>query len=670
MTTSTDLDARELLAGRLVDGLTQAMEIFGVYLGVELGLYRALAASGAATEDELAGRAGIAARYAREWLEQQAVAGFLAVRRPVRPGGAAPLPAARRATPRCWSTPTARTTWRRWPWPWPAWPACSRRLLEAYRDRRRRALRRATARTLRDGIAAANRPMFLHELGQRLAAGGARPRTSGCRLGTARAGAGPGLRPGGVVGGAGAAYPRATVLGVDLDEASVAAARAAAAAAGVADRVSFEVGDAARPRPGGAVRPGHHLRGAPRHGRPGRGAAAPPGSCWPTAAASWSPTSGSPTPSPPPATRPSGSCTAGASCTACRPPWPRTRRGHRHRRCGPPTLAGWAAAAGFADVDVAAPSTTRSGASTGSGSKERHGMMLDQEVTISYEQPGPLTVGTVQVTAVCDVTGDFPAPAGAGLSPGRGGRLGALAAAPPGGVRRARPLAAARLVLRGPGPRPGRAGRHRGRRARGARRHLDRDPGAAAGRSWPRPGSSLDEIDLVVLTHLHLDHIGWNLAWDGDRARPLFPRARYLVQRADWELFAAAARGRPGGLRPVRGPAPGPRGGRAAGGRPHPGRRAQPAPHPRAHPRLPEPAGPLGRGGGPALGRRRQPPGPGRRARLGPGQRRPARGGQRDQAPAPGPARDRGHVAGPGPLPGAVRHRDPGRRRPPLDRPA
>jgi len=52
-------------------------------------------------------------------------------------------------------------------------------------------------------------------------------------------------------------------------------------------------------------------------------------------------------------------------------------------------------------------------------------------------------------------------------------------------------------------------------------------------------GVEPDEIDLVVLTHLHLDHIGWNLAWDGDQALPMFPRARYLVQRSDWELFAS-----------------------------------------------------------------------------------------------------------------------------------
>jgi glyoxylase-like metal-dependent hydrolase (beta-lactamase superfamily II) len=51
-------------------------------------------------------------------------------------------------------------------------------------------------------------------------------------------------------------------------------------------------------------------------------------------------------------------------------------------------------------------------------------------------------------------------------------------------------------------------------------------------------GVDPDEVDLVVLTHLHLDHIGWNLAWDGDRPRPRFGRARYLIQRADWERFS------------------------------------------------------------------------------------------------------------------------------------
>ena len=40
-------------------------------------------------------------------------------------------------------------------------------------------------------------------------------------------------------------------------------------------------------------------------------------------------------------------------------------------------------------------------------------------------------------------------------------------------------------------------------------------------------------IDLVVMTHLHGDHVGWNLS-DG---RPTFPNARYLVPRADYEYW-------------------------------------------------------------------------------------------------------------------------------------
>ena len=38
-------------------------------------------------------------------------------------------------------------------------------------------------------------------------------------------------------------------------------------------------------------------------------------------------------------------------------------------------------------------------------------------------------------------------------------------------------------------------------------------------------GIARDAVDLVVLTHLHPDHIGWNLI-DG---KPTFPNARYLV---------------------------------------------------------------------------------------------------------------------------------------------
>ena len=58
---------------RILGGL----EALTIYLGDRLGLYEALRGA-PATPAELAARAGIDERYAREWLEQQAVAGLLA----------------------------------------------------------------------------------------------------------------------------------------------------------------------------------------------------------------------------------------------------------------------------------------------------------------------------------------------------------------------------------------------------------------------------------------------------------------------------------------------------------------------------------------------------------------------------------------------------------------
>jgi len=246
MTTVSDVDARELLAGRLVDGLTQALELFGVYLGVELGLYRALAEFGAVTEAELAGHAGVAPRYAREWLEQQAVAGYLACDDPAEPAERRRfrLPAGHaevlvdRDSP-YHVAPLALAL--------AGTAGVLARLPEAYRGGGGVAYA-DYGRAIRDGIAAANRPMFLHELAgvwlpavpdlhRRLRSAPA-PRLLdlGCGLGASSL-------------ALARAYPRATVLGVDLDEASVAGARAAAAEAGVADRVSFAVGDAAHLAP-------------------------------------------------------------------------------------------------------------------------------------------------------------------------------------------------------------------------------------------------------------------------------------------------------------------------------------------------------------------------------------------------------------------------------------
>src|SRR3712207_7592377 len=72
------VDATTALAERLFDGVIATLELAAVHLGSELGWYRALA-DAPATAPELAERTGTAPRYAREWLEQQAVAGFLTV---------------------------------------------------------------------------------------------------------------------------------------------------------------------------------------------------------------------------------------------------------------------------------------------------------------------------------------------------------------------------------------------------------------------------------------------------------------------------------------------------------------------------------------------------------------------------------------------------------------
>ena len=78
-TSTPDDDARDALAGRLFEALIGTFDLLSVQLGIELGLYAALRDDGPATAPELATRAGIDARYAREWLEQQAVTGILDV---------------------------------------------------------------------------------------------------------------------------------------------------------------------------------------------------------------------------------------------------------------------------------------------------------------------------------------------------------------------------------------------------------------------------------------------------------------------------------------------------------------------------------------------------------------------------------------------------------------
>lgn len=72
---------QDSITERLFQSAISTLELFGVYLGRTLGLYRALHEHGPLDPAGLAQHARIAPRYAREWLEQQAVAGFLVIAR-------------------------------------------------------------------------------------------------------------------------------------------------------------------------------------------------------------------------------------------------------------------------------------------------------------------------------------------------------------------------------------------------------------------------------------------------------------------------------------------------------------------------------------------------------------------------------------------------------------
>jgi glyoxylase-like metal-dependent hydrolase (beta-lactamase superfamily II) len=44
-----------------------------------------------------------------------------------------------------------------------------------------------------------------------------------------------------------------------------------------------------------------------------------------------------------------------------------------------------------------------------------------------------------------------------------------------------------------------------------------------------------EEVDMVVMTHLHRDHVGWNLRSQAGQYTPTFPNARYWMSTKDWE---------------------------------------------------------------------------------------------------------------------------------------
>ena len=257
----------DALAERIFNSTLGALDVLAIHVGSELGWYPALAEHGSATAGELAAATGTSSRYAREWLEHQAVGGLLDVddvaadaedRRYSLPDAHAEVLLDRDSL--AYVAPIARIL------------AAAAKLMPDFLDAYRTGGGvpwTAFGAEGREAQAALTRPLYLHvfaqewlptlpEVHERLVAGG-RVADVACGAGWSSIGIAK-------------AYPDARVDGYDVDEASIDLARANAAAAGVGDRVTFHVRDVAD---GPAPDRDYDLvgaRGAPRHGAAGRGA--------------------------------------------------------------------------------------------------------------------------------------------------------------------------------------------------------------------------------------------------------------------------------------------------------------------------------------------------------------------------------------------------------------
>lgn len=223
---------------RLFAATVGTLELFGVYIGRRLGLYRILTDRGPLTADELAASAGIHPRYAREWLEQQAVAAILSV-----DAADASADQRRYALPEAHHgvlvdpddaahvAPFAEMV--------VGLASTLDQVVDAYRNGGGVGFAEY-GRALREGQGAINRPAFRFDLveswlpampdvHERLQRPGARIADVGCGHGWSTLALAQ-------------AYPRAEVIGYDLDEASIDDARANAADHDV--RVRFERADA------------------------------------------------------------------------------------------------------------------------------------------------------------------------------------------------------------------------------------------------------------------------------------------------------------------------------------------------------------------------------------------------------------------------------------------
>jgi SAM-dependent methyltransferase len=241
-TPAADADA-EVFSTRVVAATLGAMEALALHLGRTLGWYQALVDEGPLTSVELAHRTGTQERYAREWLEQQAVTGYLLV----DDDTAAPTERRFRVAPGAVAVLTdpespAHTA------PLAGFAVAAGRrfddLVDVYRHGGGVSWEQLgpDARTAQ---AAMNRPLFLHQLGQEIV-----PQLPDLhdRLRASARVADIGTGEGWSSIGLARVFPSAIFEGFDVDEPSVAAARRHAIAHGVEDRVTFAAVDAATQR--------------------------------------------------------------------------------------------------------------------------------------------------------------------------------------------------------------------------------------------------------------------------------------------------------------------------------------------------------------------------------------------------------------------------------------
>ena len=228
----------DALLERLFGDALGALELYTIYLGDRLGLYRALAESGPATSSQLAARTGTTERYVREWLEQHAASDLLAVddpraeplaRRYWLPPEHIPVLADRDDVRYAAHTGVELVRAGRW----------LPQLVEAFRVGNAP----PPLSWEPEGRAEANRARFINLLGTEWL-----PAIVDLDV---RLRAEPPAQIIDVACGTGwssiamaQAYPKIYVLGVDLDRDAINAARKSAEQAGVADRVTFSVADA------------------------------------------------------------------------------------------------------------------------------------------------------------------------------------------------------------------------------------------------------------------------------------------------------------------------------------------------------------------------------------------------------------------------------------------